>query len=68
VIGKKVADFALVTYVENLLIDEDQSKELIELLDEKYKVKSQKGIEFIIDRIKDGLGGKYGVQQREDSF
>jgi len=68
VIGKKVADFALVTYVEHLLIDEDQSKELIELLDEKYKVKSQKGIEFIIDRIKDGLGGKYGVQQREDSF
>lgn len=68
VIGKKVADFALVTYVEHLLIDEEQSEELIELLDEKYKVKSQKGIELIIDRIKDGLGGKYGVQQREDSF
>jgi len=38
-------------------------KELIKLLDEKYKVKSQKGIELIKDRIKDRLGGKYGVQK-----
>ncbi len=58
VIGKKVADFALVTYVDHLFIDAEQSKELIEVLDEKYKVKSQKGIEFILERIKDGLRAK----------
>ncbi len=58
IIGKKVADFALVTYVDHLLIDAEQAKELIELLDEKYKVKSQRGIEFILERIKDGLSAK----------
>ena len=58
VIGKKVADFALVTYVEHLLIDSNQAAELIELLNEKYKVKSQRGIEVILDRIKDGLSAK----------
>lgn len=58
VISKKVADFALVTYIEHLSIDENQSKELMDLLDEKYKVKSQKGIELILDRIKDGLEAK----------
>ena len=40
VIGKKVADFALITYVDHLLITTEQAHELIELLDEKYKVKS----------------------------
>lgn len=55
VIGKKVADFALVTYVDHLLIDADQAGELIELLEEKYKVRSQRGIELILERIKDGL-------------
>lgn len=58
VIGKKVADFALVTYVEHLSIDENQVIELAELLDERYKVKSQKGIELILERIKDGLMAK----------
>lgn len=58
VIGKKVADFALVTYVDHLLVDEDQTKELIELLDEKYKVRSQKGLDLILERVKDGLHAK----------
>lgn len=42
-IGKKAAYFALVTYVEHLILDDDQAIELIGLLDEKYKVKSQIG-------------------------
>lgn len=58
VISKKVADFALVTYVEHLSIDDNQSKELMSLLEEKYKVTSQKGIDLILERIKDGLEAK----------
>ena len=58
-IGKKVADFALITYVDHLLISAEQSKELVELLNEKYKVKSQKSIELILDRIKDNLEAKH---------
>lgn len=56
-IGKKVADFALITYVDHLLITAEQAYELIELLDEKYKVKSQKNIEVILERIYDNLLG-----------
>lgn len=59
VIGKKVADFALITYVDHLLLHTDQAKELVELLDEKYKVKSQKGIDLILNRIKDNLTAKH---------
>lgn len=54
-LGKKVADFALITYVEHLLITSEQAHELIELLDEKYKVKSQKDIDVILERIYDNL-------------
>lgn len=54
-IGKKVADFALITYVDHLLITSEQTHELIELLDEKYKVKSQQNIEVILERIYDNL-------------
>ncbi len=57
-IGKKAADFALVTYVEHLILDDDQAIELIGLLDEKYKVKSQRGLDLILERVKDGLEAK----------
>ena len=57
-IGKKAADFALVTYVEHLILDDDQAIELIGLLDEKYKVKSQRGLDLILERAKDGLEAK----------
>ena len=57
-IGKKAADFALVTYIEHLILDDNQANELIELIDEKYKVKSQRGLELILERVKDGLEAK----------
>lgn len=57
-IGKKVADFALVTYVDHLLLDDDQANELIGLLDEKYKVRSQRNLDLILERVKDGLQAK----------
>lgn len=61
VIGKKAADFALVTYVDHLIFDDDQAKELMELLDEKYKVKSQRGLDLILERVKDGLQAKLAL-------
>lgn len=60
-IGKKAADFALVTYVEHLIVDKNQASELVDLIDEKYKVKSQKGLDLILDRVKDGLYSNAGI-------
>lgn len=45
-------------YLSNLqpfMIERLQSQELIALLDERYKVKSQKGIDVILERIKDSI-------------
>lgn len=67
-IGKKVADFALITYVDHLILDDDQANELIGLLDEKYKVKSQRGLDLILERVKDGLEAKmrqFGAEEKE---
>lgn len=57
-ISKKVADFALITYIEHLSIDKQHADELIELLEDKYSVRSQKGIDLILERIKNGLDAK----------
>ena len=57
-ISRKVADFALITYIEHLSIDKQQADELVELLEEKYKVTSQKNMEMILERIKSGLYAK----------
>lgn len=58
VISKKAADFTLVTYVEHLYLEEAQARELISLLDERYKVSSQRNIDLILHRIKDGISSK----------
>ena len=55
VIGKRVADFALITYVDHLLLKDTQAKELMDLLTERYKVSSQQNISIILDRIFDKL-------------
>lgn len=64
VIGKKVADFALVTYAEHLCLEDVQAKELISLLAERYKVSSQKNITVILQRITDCIQTR-GVKQYE---
>jgi hypothetical protein len=68
VIGKKTADFALVTYVGHLVLDSQQADELISMLEEKYKVSSQRGIDLIVERIKDGLqnGSQIGIETKDD--
>ena len=64
-ISKKVADFALITYVDHLGIEKEQAEELMELLEDKYRVKSQKGVELILERIKHGLTAKYEAKAPE---
>lgn len=54
-IGKRAADFALITYTDHLILNNDQISELCSLIDEKYKVRSQKDINVILDRVKDSL-------------
>jgi hypothetical protein len=66
IIGKKVADFALVTYVDHLMLDEMQINELSELINEKYKVRSQKNIDLILNRIKDILDTKVLQFENQD--
>lgn len=52
VISKQVADFALVTFTQSLLLTEEQKKELLELLEMKYRVTSIKGIDTILGRVR----------------
>lgn len=54
-ISRATADFALVTFSRNLNLTFEQQTELTELLDEKFKVTSIKGIDKILRRIKDNL-------------
>ena len=54
-ISKQTADFALVTFAQSLKLTENQKKELIELLNEKYMVSDIKSIDDILYRIKSAM-------------
>lgn len=54
-ISKITADAALITFVQTLHLTVEQQEELKELLDEKFKVTSIRGIDLILERIKDNL-------------
>lgn len=58
-ISKAAADFALVTFVQNLALTKEQQSELMYLLNEKFKVTSIKGIDTILRRIEDNLSLMY---------
>ena len=49
-ISKQTADFALVTFAQSLKLTENQKKELIELLNEKYMVSDIKSMDDILYR------------------
>ena len=53
--SKSLADFALVTFVQNLRLTEEQRQELMELLEEKFRVTSIRGIDLILGRIRENL-------------
>lgn len=54
-VSKVTADTALVTFVQNLHLTADQREELIELLYEKFKVTSIRGIDTILARVSENL-------------
>lgn len=54
-ISKSAADFALVTFVSNLKLTEEQRSELMELLEQKFRFTSIKGIDMILSRIEEHM-------------
>lgn len=54
-ISKSLADFALVTFVQNLKLTEEQRDELMSLLEEKFRVTSIRGIDLILMRVRESL-------------
>lgn len=54
-VSKQLAGTMLTTFAGNLKLTDSQAEELKSLLDEKYKVTSIKGIDSILNRIKDSL-------------
>lgn len=55
-ISRQAADFALITFSQSLQLTDEQKKELVELLNEKYMVTSIRGIDDILYRVKTALG------------
>lgn len=60
-IGKQAADFALITYTDHLMLNNEQIDELCSLIDDKYKVRSQKDIDIILNRVKDSLRAHFSI-------
>ncbi len=54
-LSRGAADFALVTFVQNLNLTVEQAEELESLLEEKFRVTSIRGIDLILDRVKGSL-------------
>ena len=57
-ISKSVADFALLTFSQNLVLTKEQANELCCLLEERYKVTSIKGIDAILRRVELSVKGE----------
>lgn len=54
-ISKTTADFAMCTFVQNLQLTDEQRNDLMQLLEEKFRVTSIKHIDLILERIRDNL-------------
>lgn len=67
-VSKSVADFALVTFAQNLRLTGEQRQELASLLDQKFRVTSIRGIDLILDRVKSNLGLLYDREQEAVDF
>ena len=54
-VSKSLAEFALITFVQNLRLTDEQKQELISLLEEKFRVTSIRGIDLILQRVRESL-------------
>jgi len=64
-ISRQAADFALVTFVQSLKLTQEQQDDLKNLLDTKYLVSDMKGIDIILQRIKDNLALNYNLEEQQ---
>lgn len=55
ILSRSAADFALVTYVRNLILDDKQKNELVSMLEDRFKVQSRKGADEFVKRIVDNI-------------
>ncbi len=58
-ISKQTADFALITFIQNLKLTIEQQEELKDLLRRKYLVSDIKKIDIILNRIEENLSLSY---------
>lgn len=54
-ISRSTADFALCTFVQNLLLTDEQRDDLMQLLEEKFRVTSIRHVDSILERVRDNL-------------
>ena len=54
-LSRSAADFALVTYTQNLLVTVEQKEELCKMLEEKFQITSHKDIDIVLARIEDSF-------------
>lgn len=64
-ISRQVADFALVTFVQNLRLTTEQQNELKYLLRQKYMVSDIKKIDIILQRVEENLSLSYNNELDE---
>lgn len=57
-ISKSVADFALITFCQNLSLTGEQANELCSLVEEKFRVTSIRGIDSVLRRVELSIKGE----------
>lgn len=65
-VSKQTADFALITFVQNLKLTAEQQEELKGLLSQKYLVSDIKKIDLILNRIEENLSLNYNNRLESD--
>lgn len=66
VVGRAVADSALLTFVQNLQLSQGQKEELTDLLKEKFTVTGIRHIDLILDRITENIALNSKLRQEEE--
>lgn len=62
--SKQTADFALITFVQNLNLTNEQQEELKKLLRQKYAVSDMRKIDIILERVEQNLSVNYNENYR----
>lgn len=67
-ISKSAADFALITFAQNLKLTAEQQDEIKQLLEQKYKVSDIRKIDLILQRVEENLALQYNeeIEELED--